>query len=507
MRVQRGVAKGGVVLSAEGVGRTCWRRVTLVRAAKLRGVVGAAVIGREQNKKQRPPFVTAHQMTQQTELVVAPPPAQIAATNAVDAPGVVDAAVSSGEAPPVRSPVEPPDEAWRVLPSGLLAYRFSPADGASDGVEVWLDAVSRVKLCKHGHSAAQIAHWNCAACPRPKPEWSACDCTSMCGLCMNPSKPRPELPEAAPEYHRVLWRDYEPARLEPTGVLAVRVPGNPKGREVYVDARGKARCPHGLTASSIAKRDSRIRRGGGGGHGCCSADRVEEEEELAPPLPPPLFWRRIVASASTVAITLAIMPCASSSSGLKGTTSSSCMNAEPSGVTSVAASESSSARTSALALAHGSREGSVSEAQSYRACLSKELPERLNSVAADVSFMPASAPPAATAMRSTAARRVVRKASPIGLPATWVSIIWSCERSSRLRAMRYKRAALSVGSPQWALGAAADFLFRWLDPSASLGLPTPTSIGSHASTSVRTPTVRAASRRARRPGTAPADPR
>ena len=168
-------------------------------------------------------------------------------------------AVPSGEAP-AGSATSPPDEAWRVLPSGLLAYRMSPADGVSDGMEVWIDAVSRVKLCKHGHSAAQIAHWNCTARPRPRPEWTACDRTSMSGLCVNPRKPRPELPEAAPEYHSVLWRDHAPARLEPVGVLAVRVPGNPKGREVYLDANGKARCPHGLTAGSIALREERKRR-------------------------------------------------------------------------------------------------------------------------------------------------------------------------------------------------------------------------------------------------------
>ena len=189
------------------------------------------------------------------------------------------------------------------------------------------------------------------------------------------------------------------------------------------------------------------------------------------------------------------MACASASSGLKGTTSSSRMNAEPSGVTSEAASESSSARTSALALAHGSREGSVRLAPSYRACLSKELPLRLKSVATDVSFRPASAPPAATATRSTAARRAARKASPMGLPATWVSIISSVERSSRLRAMRDSRAALSVGRPQWALGVAAAFRFRALGPS-----PASPPIGSSPSSSVRSPTVRAARRRARSPG-------
>ena len=109
---------------------------------------------------------------------------------------------------------------------------------------------------------------------------------------------------------------------------------------------------------------------------------------------------------------------------------------------------SSMTRTSAFALGHGRREGSVREAPSYRACRSNELPLRLKSVATDVSFRPASAPPAATATRSTAARRDARKAPPTGLPAAWVSIISSGVRSSRLRAMSTSREALSVGSPQ-----------------------------------------------------------
>jgi hypothetical protein len=173
-----------------------------------------------------------------------------------EAGDAVHTAVPSDEAP-AASTTPPSNDAWRVLQSGALAYRMPPAD---DGGEVWLDAQLRVKLCEHGHSAAQIAHWNCTTRPRPRPEWTACDCTSMCGLCMNPRKPRPELPDVVPEYHRVLWRDHEPVLLEPVGVLAVRVPGNPKGQEVYLDAEGTARCPHGLTAGSIALREERKRR-------------------------------------------------------------------------------------------------------------------------------------------------------------------------------------------------------------------------------------------------------
>ena len=47
--------------------------------------------------------------------------------------------------------------------------------------------------------------------------------------------------------------------LQPTSVLAVRVPGYPKGREVWMDADGHARCVHGFTESTLARAHRRRR--------------------------------------------------------------------------------------------------------------------------------------------------------------------------------------------------------------------------------------------------------
>ena len=58
--------------------------------------------------------------------------------------------------------VSPPGDEWRVLPSGVLAYRLPPTKA---GKQVWLDALRRVKVCEHGHSAAQMRHWRCKARP------------------------------------------------------------------------------------------------------------------------------------------------------------------------------------------------------------------------------------------------------------------------------------------------------------------------------------------------------
>ena len=137
----------------------------------------------------------------------------------------------------------PPDDSWAVLASGALAYRLPPVNGKP----IWLDAVLRVKLCEHGHSASQIMNWRRSNPARVKPEWETCDCTDMKGLTMYP-KAKPELPTVAPAYHHVLWRNAQPVRLEPGGVWAVRVPGKPKGREVFIDRHGVPRCAHALPA-------------------------------------------------------------------------------------------------------------------------------------------------------------------------------------------------------------------------------------------------------------------
>lgn len=143
-----------------------------------------------------------------------------------------------------------PDERFRVLSSGALAFRLPDT---KHGKQVWLDVVRRVKLCPCGHSMAEMHHWRCAARPRAKPEWVQCQCDSK-GLFTNP-KAKPALPAdvEVPSYASVLWRDGTPKMLQPASVLAVRVPGKPKGIEVWIDATGKARCAHGFTESALMR--------------------------------------------------------------------------------------------------------------------------------------------------------------------------------------------------------------------------------------------------------------
>ena len=76
----------------------------------------------------------------------------------------------------------------------------------------------------------------------------------------------------------------------------------------------------------------------------------------------------------------------------------------PSAMTSEAARLSSMTRTSALALAHGRREGSVRESRLYRACRSNELPLKLKCVATPTS-------------RSDRRRRPPRPGSPGNFPS------------------------------------------------------------------------------------------
>ena len=143
-----------------------------------------------------------------------------------------------------------PDHHFRVLPSGRLAFRLPDTKA---GKQVWLDVVRRVKLCPCGHSMIEMHHWRCAARPRAKPEWVQCQCDSK-GLFSNP-KAKPALPAdvEVPSYASVLWRDGTPKMLQPANVLAVRVPGKPKGIEVWIDATGKARCAHGFTESALMR--------------------------------------------------------------------------------------------------------------------------------------------------------------------------------------------------------------------------------------------------------------
>ena len=149
-----------------------------------------------------------------------------------------------------RGPQRSPDQRFRVLPSGALAFRLPDT---KDGKQVWLDVVRRVKLCPCGHSMIEMHHWRCAARPRAKPEWVQCQCDSK-GLFTNP-KAKPELPAdvEVPSYASVLWRDGAPKRLQPANVLAVRVPGKPKDIEVWIDSAGKARCAHGFTESALTR--------------------------------------------------------------------------------------------------------------------------------------------------------------------------------------------------------------------------------------------------------------
>ena len=149
----------------------------------------------------------------------------------------------------------PPGDAWRVLPSGALACQLPPS---KEGKPVWLDALLGVKLCEHGHSAAQIHHWRCAARPRAKPEWVACTCTDAKGLCID-ARVKPALPADVPAYHRVLWRDSEPVLLEAKGRWGVPVPGKPKGHDVFLAADGTPLCAHGFSASELRKRRAKQR--------------------------------------------------------------------------------------------------------------------------------------------------------------------------------------------------------------------------------------------------------
>ena len=154
---------------------------------------------------------------------------------------------------------EPPlDDAWCVLSSGALAYRQPPTKA---GRPVWLDALRCVRLCEHGHSATQIHHWRCAARPRVKPEWIACNCANARGLCMDAKETPLEMPADVPPYHAVLWRDAQPTLLEPNGVWAVKVPGKPKGHEVFLDGGGTPHCAHGFNASLLRACRTRERAG------------------------------------------------------------------------------------------------------------------------------------------------------------------------------------------------------------------------------------------------------
>ena len=166
--------------------------------------------------------------------------------------------------PPAASP---PGDEWRILPSGVLAYRLPPTKA---GKQIWLGALRCVKVCEHGHSAAQMRHWRCTARPRAKPEWVVCCCTDTDGLYMSAAAPKPELPATVPAYHCVLWRDAQPTMLSPKGVLAVRVPGMPKGQEVFLDARGTPRCAHGFTVHELMRQQRAQLRG-------CATGRTAHE--------------------------------------------------------------------------------------------------------------------------------------------------------------------------------------------------------------------------------------
>ena len=58
--------------------------------------------------------------------------------------------------------------------------------------------------------------------------------------------------------------------LSPKGVLAVRVPGMPKGREVFLDARGTPRCAHGFTVHELMRQQRAQLRG-------CATGRTAHE--------------------------------------------------------------------------------------------------------------------------------------------------------------------------------------------------------------------------------------
>ena len=144
-----------------------------------------------------------------------------------------------------------PDPRFRVLPSGLLGFRLPDT---KEGKPVWLDVVGRVKLCEHGVSMTQMHHWRCEARPRPKPSWlQQCQCGTK-GLFTNPTA-KPTLPTdvEVPSYASVLWRDGQAKRLPSTNVLAVRVPGLSKGRQVWMDDEGHALCEHGFSESALTR--------------------------------------------------------------------------------------------------------------------------------------------------------------------------------------------------------------------------------------------------------------
>ena len=169
-------------------------------------------------------------------------------------PSTLDGGMVGGrfeQAPPTAPGDSPPDARFRVLPSGVLGLRLADTKA---GKPVWLDVIHRIKLCEHGHSMSQMHHWRCAARPRAKPSWVRCNCDTK-GLYTD-IKAKPALPTnlQVPSYASVLWRDGTPKRLESFPVLAVRVPGNPKEREVWIDADGKARCAHGFTESVLTRR-------------------------------------------------------------------------------------------------------------------------------------------------------------------------------------------------------------------------------------------------------------
>lgn len=148
-----------------------------------------------------------------------------------------------------------PDPCFRVLDTGILGFRLTDS---KEGKPVWLDVINRVKVCEHGVSMSQMHHWRCTSSSRPKPFWlQHCQCDTK-GLYTDP-KARPTLPAdlEVPSYASVLWRDRLPERLPSTSVLAVRVPGLSKGREVWMDAGGTSRCKHGFSESALARHQQK----------------------------------------------------------------------------------------------------------------------------------------------------------------------------------------------------------------------------------------------------------
>ena len=142
-----------------------------------------------------------------------------------------------------------------VLASGVLGIRLADTKA---GKPVWLDVINRIKLCEHGVSQTAMHHWQCKARPRPKPSWlQQCQCDTK-GLFTDP-KAKPMLPAdlEVPSYASVLWRDGQPKRPPSTNVLAVRVPGLSKGRQVWMDADGSALCEHGFSESALARAHQR----------------------------------------------------------------------------------------------------------------------------------------------------------------------------------------------------------------------------------------------------------